>query len=117
MATTIDPQAHLATKPEAAPLRIRTLLLFLIGNRQAILDIAANRQALWIGALFVLSAAFARDYDGEDLLHEPWHLLIPFAASLVASFLLFMLIDFSVSAGDGKKSSSFSAYLSFLTLF
>ena len=35
MATTIDPQANLATKSETAPLRIRTLFLFLIGNRQA----------------------------------------------------------------------------------
>ena len=117
MATTIDPQTNLAAKSEIAPLRTRTLLLFLIGNRQAILDIAANRHALWIGALFVLSAAFARDYDGEDLLHEPWHLLIPFAASIVASFLLFIFVNFPAFAEDGKRPSAFSAYCSFLALF
>ena len=117
MATTIDPQAHLATKPEAAPLRIRTLLLFLIGNRQAILDIAANRHALWIGALFVLSAAFARDYDGEDLLHEPWHLLIPFAASIVASLLLFIVACGRLYLRKTDRPPFFSAYRSFLALF
>src|SRR6516225_4864139 len=69
--------------------RIRTLLAYWIGNRQAVLDIASNRSVLWVGLLFVFSAAFARDYDGEDLLHEPWRLLIPLGASLAASFLLF----------------------------
>ncbi len=40
--------------------------------------------------LFVLSAGFAREYDGQDLLHEPWHLLLPVVASLAASLLLFL---------------------------
>jgi hypothetical protein len=68
---------------------IRTLLRYLIGDRQAILDLAASRWTLLVGFLFVLSAALAREYDGKDLLHEPWHLLLPLGASLVASALLF----------------------------
>jgi len=35
-----------------------------------------------------LLPAFAREYDGEDLLHEPWHLLLPLVASLATSFIL-----------------------------
>jgi hypothetical protein len=68
---------------------ILTILGFLMGRRQSILDIAASKHAIWLGLLFVLSAGFAREYDGEDLLHEPWHLLIPFAASLATSTLLY----------------------------
>jgi len=58
---------------------IGTLLRYLIGDRKAILAIAGSRHSLWIGFLFVLSAGLAREYDGEDLLHEPWHALIPLA--------------------------------------
>lgn len=70
----------------------RTLLRFLAGDRQAILDIADSPRALWLGALLVLSAGLAREYDGEDLLAEPWHLLIPFGASLVTAGLLYLLV-------------------------
>lgn len=66
---------------------IRTLFLYLIGNRQAILAIAANRSALLIGFLFVLSAGLAREYDNHDLVHEPWHVLLPLVASAPASGL------------------------------
>jgi hypothetical protein len=55
-------------------MQVRTIFLYLIGNRQAILDIAADRRWLGIGALFVLSAGLAREYDQEDLVHEPWFL-------------------------------------------
>jgi hypothetical protein len=70
-------------------MNLRTLLRYLIGDRQAILDLAASRWTPAVGFLFVLSAGFAREYDGADLLHEPWHLLLPLAASLGASLLLF----------------------------
>jgi hypothetical protein len=69
-----------------------TLFRYLIGNREAILTIAGDRRCLGVGFLFVLSAALAREYDGKDLLHEPWHLLIPFGASLAASLLLSLLV-------------------------
>lgn len=74
-------------------MRIRTWLRYLIGDRQAILEVAANRRAVWIGFLFVLSAGFAREYDGEDLLHEPWYLFFPLIASLITSFVLFLCSD------------------------
>jgi hypothetical protein len=96
---------------------LRTWFLFLLGNRQAILDLASDRGALAVGAVFVLSAGLAREYDGKDLVHEPWHLLIPYAASLGTSFLLFTLL-FIVGRTKGWEGPGFwSAYLSFLTLF
>ena len=51
---------------------IRTLLRYLVGDHQAILDLAATRWTLVVGFLFVLSAGFAHEYDGQDLRREPW---------------------------------------------
>jgi hypothetical protein len=96
---------------------VRTLALYLIGNRQAILDLAADRRCLWVGLLFVLSAGFAREYDGEDLLREPWHLFVPVGASLLASFLLFLIACGPVFLQREGRPPFLSAYRAFLTLF
>ncbi len=96
---------------------IGTLLHYLIGDRRDILEIAGNRHALWIGLLFVLSAGFAREYDGEDLLHEPGYLLLPLAASLLSSLLLFS-VAYGATVVKGQSVLAFSSrYLSFLGLF
>jgi hypothetical protein len=97
--------------------RVRTLLRYLIGDRRAILDLAADRRAVWVGLLFVLSAGFAREYDGQDLLREPWHLLVPAGASLVASFLLFLVACGAVFLRKHGRPRFGAAYRSFLTLF
>lgn len=73
-------------------MNLRTYVCFLFGQRQAILKAAGARGLLGLGLLFVLSAGIAREYDAEDLLHEPWHLLLPLGASLVGSLLLFAVI-------------------------
>jgi len=96
---------------------LRTLFLYLIGNRQAIRAIAADRRALWIGLLFVLSAGFAREYDGEDLLHEPWYALIPVGASLASSFVLYTA-TYGVACLKRTSGPNFAlGYRSFLGLF
>src|SRR4051794_11153260 len=96
---------------------IGTLLRYLIGDREAILAIAGTRHSLWIGFLFVLSAGLAREYDGEDLLHEPWHALIPLAASLASSLGLFTLAyGQAVCKGESWREAP-GRYLSFLGLF
>ena len=69
----------------------RTLGHYLLGRRPAILEIARCREAVWLGLAFVLLAGIARDYDGEDLLAQPYWLALPFAASLVTSLLLYGL--------------------------
>jgi hypothetical protein len=94
---------------------VLTLLGFLVGDRQSILAIARSRSALWIGFIFVLSAGFAREYDDEDLLAEPWHLLLPLGASLASSLLLWLLVW---SERDRERRVPFWAgYRSFLGLF
>lgn len=96
---------------------IANLLQFLVGQRQAILKIAETPAAVWLGLLLVLSAAFAREYDGEDLLHAPWHLVLPAAASLVTSALLFGTV-WVVSRGSSPHWSVIpSAYRSFLGIY
>ena len=89
------PQAEAqATPTNVSPAVVSplTVLRFLIGNRQAILDIARSRNTLSLGGILVLSAGFAREYDGEDLLREPWHLVIPHAASLVTCLILYCMV-------------------------
>ena len=96
---------------------IRTLLEFLIGDRDAILQIAQSRRALWLGLVFVLSAGFAREYDGEYLLREPWHLLIPVGASMLSAFVLHLLL-MCVRRIRGAKDIEFGLdYRRLLTLF
>jgi hypothetical protein len=47
------------------------------------------------------------EYDGEDLLHEPWYLLVPLAASLAAWFGLFFLVWIFTSKESPAFSQSF----------
>jgi hypothetical protein len=95
---------------------IVTIGRFLIGQRQAILDIAASRHAIWLGLLFVFSAGFAREYDGEDLLHELWHLLIPLIASLATSTLLYCLL-WIVVRGWVTIPNEWRTFGAFVTLY
>src|SRR5262245_28689521 len=97
-------------------MRLRDLGLCLIGDREAILAIATDRRALWVGLLFVLSAGFARDHDGEYLLREPWHVLIPLGASLAGSFVLFLIVGGKIFL-RASRPSFWPSYRSFLTLF
>lgn len=95
---------------------IAKLLKFFVGNEKAILEIGDTKPALWLGLSFVLSAGFAREYDGEDLLHEPWHLLIPLGASLLSSFVLYGVV-WCVAFCRKAKNPFWHGYIRFLTLF
>lgn len=95
----------------------KTLAQFLIGNREAILRAASCPSALWVGLLFVFAAGIAREYDGEDLLHEPWHLLIPLAASLVSSAVLFLLVRWIAWIHGAVQPDLATGYRVFLTLY
>ncbi|MFO0947493.1 MAG: hypothetical protein U1D30_16475 [Planctomycetota bacterium] len=96
-------------------MRVTTLVGFLFGFRNSVLAVANCRQAAWLGLLFVISAGFAREYDAEDLLHDPWYLLLPVAASLVTSLILFLLVELRFSrrakTEDGMDSAEPSAAL------
>jgi hypothetical protein len=96
---------------------IMTLLRYLMGGRSAILSLAASPGVLALGMLFVMSAGFARDYDGVDLLQEPGHLLVPAGASLVASLVLFVLAYLCAPRWRQPAPTFFGAYRCFLGLF
>ena len=81
---------------------LRTLARFLIGRADAILTFAYHPQALVVGLALVLATALARNYDTEDLLHEPWHLLGSFAAALIGALVLYGLLRI---AGRGRRSA------------
>ncbi len=103
--------------PTAARVTPLTIVTYLFGSQESIRRIAQSPSAVWIGALFVLSAGFAREYDGEDLAAEPWHLLIPFAASLVTSFLLFACV-YGAALRRGAVDTDFGTlYCRFLGLY
>ena len=69
--------------------------LFLLGNGEAIRRLAATPRLWVVGLLFTVSAGLAREYDAEDLLAEPWHLLIAPGASLVAATTLWLFVQLS----------------------
>lgn len=98
-------------------MQLITLWRFLFGDREAILTIARSPQALRVGLLFVLGAGLAREYDKESLVNEPWHLLIPFGASLLTSFVLFNLFYWPQRFRASDSPSFASAYRAFLQVF
>jgi hypothetical protein len=96
---------------------IGTLLRYLIGERTAILTLAEHPRSWLVGLIFVLSAGFAREYDQEDLLHDPWYLLLPLGASLLSSFLLFCVLYGPTMLLRKPGPPFLTAYRAFLGLF
>jgi len=120
MTITMTTRPTQMTQPPAADvddtrerLSVAHLFGFLIGRRESIVVAARDRATLIVGFLFVMAAALAREYDGEDLRREPWHLLIPLAASLGLSFLLFVI----VRRWGNPERTFWGEYRSFLGLF
>jgi hypothetical protein len=98
-------------------MRVAAIPAYLLGNRRAILEIAADRSALGIASVFVLSAALARNYDRVSLLHEPWRLAGPFVASLAISGPLFLTVYLFARSKGMHGPGICRAYLSFLALY
>jgi hypothetical protein len=118
--TTTDARVDRFAKPQAdgepaasGRFSVAHLFGFLIGRRESILVAARDRATPLVGLLFVCAAALAREYDGEDLRRQPWHLLIPLGASLALSFLLFVIIR----RWRDTRRTFWSEYRSFLGLF
>jgi len=101
-------------------MRVSVIPRYLIGSRSAILELASSRMTILYAILFVISAAFAREYDGEDFLHEPWHILRPLGASLIVGTILFVPIQIVSklrSKEDIQRPNLETAYLTFMGLF
>ncbi|WP_010588423.1 hypothetical protein [Schlesneria paludicola] len=96
---------------------LSTVVAYLFGSRAAILNLASNRGTIWLSLLLVISAGFAREYDGEDLLHQPAHLFLPLIASLATSMLLFSLIYLLSLRRQAGTGNFLGAYLIFLGLY
>lgn len=89
--------------------------LYLVGNRQAILRLAASPGALGVGALLVLTAGIARNYDHLDLLRNPEWIIAPFLISLISCALVFLSLLFRFNLD--LKGKLFPQFTTFLALF
>ncbi len=99
-------------------LRLTTVLRFLVGEKVAIKEIAADRGALWAGLAFCLSTAFARHYDNKCLVREPWFVLAPAGAALLTSSILFAAMYLFIAIKSRRIHRGYGqAYLSFLGLY
>lgn len=79
------------TEPADTSITLQTLLAFLFGSPVAIRQVAGSQEATWLGLVLVALAGFAREYDQESLLHAPWVLLVPLAASFALSLVLWIM--------------------------
>lgn len=68
-----------------------TLLKFLCGEADAIRVVAASPDTLFVGAIFVFSAALARTWQRQDLTAKPWLMAVPFLASIGSSAAFVLL--------------------------
>lgn len=68
------------------------LFLYLFGNRRSIERIAATPWAWLVGAVLVLSAGIARNYDHLDLLRQPSWFIGPFVVSLISSLFIYLWV-------------------------
>ncbi len=91
---------------------------YLIGNRAAIERIAATRWAWVVGAILVLSAGIARNYDHLDLLRNPEWFIGPFVASLISAVFIYLWLIFLLRPEKGsddaqapQKMRSFGTFL------
>ena len=91
------------------------LFLYLVGNRRAIERIASSRHALWAGAMLVLSAGVARNYDHLYLVAQPEWIYGPFGMSLFSAIFIWLILRTEISRPpDQVKPPTFRT---FLTLF
>ena len=98
-------------------LTVSGLFRFLLFDAQAIRAVAASNKTFWLGLLFVLAAGFAREYDGEYLLAEPWHLVLPLVASLVGCFAMVVLIFVFLKVQKAEEATFLETLRSFLNVY
>jgi hypothetical protein len=93
------------------------LFLYLFGNRRSIERVAASPWAWLVGAVLVLSAGIARNYDHLDLLRQPSWFIGPFAASLVSSVFVFLWVFPGLKMYALKeKGGNFATFLKLIWL-
>jgi hypothetical protein len=93
------------------------MALYLVGSRQAILDLAGSRWTLVVGLLLVLSGTLARAYDTADLVSEWPVLLHGVGVSLVNSLILYAIVYSAGARLMENKPGFWRGYRVFLGLF
>lgn len=88
--------------------------LFLLGSRKSIERIAGSRIALWIGALLVITAGIARNYDHLLLTQQFEWIYGPFLMSLFSAILMFFSL--SVGVNVDRCWREFGVFVSFFWL-
>lgn len=104
-------------EPAPGPLETADLLRVLVGDADAIRRAAADPRAVWIAALLVLSAGLGREYDGEYLVAEPWHLAISPVASFAVAFVIYLGVRAVGPWAGGPWPRFLPGFRQFLTLF
>jgi len=94
-----------------------TIAGYLIGSRQAIVELSRTRWSLVVGLMFVLSGGLARYYDSAYLPEEWTTLLRGVTVSVGNSFILYSLLYLAVGSQRGANPSFWKGYISFLGLF
>ncbi|MDX1680756.1 MAG: hypothetical protein R3242_08500 [Akkermansiaceae bacterium] len=101
------------SKQSPDTMRVFDPFLFLIGHRGAIERIAATPWALLVGAVFVVSAGIARNYDHLVLTQEPEWIAGPFIASIATTLFIYFWVWTGLRLRKTKGERNF---LTFLTL-
>ena len=91
------------------------LFRYLAGDRASIERIAASRWAWLVGAILVVTAGIARNYDHLYFLREVEWFAGPFAASVFSTVFIFIWAN--VVLRFGRHGSRWKQLLTFLTLF
>lgn len=109
-ATTIEVTKTWAdeTPSRQETLSIADLFGYLVGSRSSIEKVLQCDRSLLYGVALVFTAAVAREYDAVSLIHRPWDLLGPFAASLVLSLILYLFVTICYAV---VRKDSDDAYL------
>lgn len=96
---------------------ISDVLLFLAGDADAIRRVLTAPDAIIVAALFVASAALARNHDTRSILHRPLVLAMPFVASLGLAVLLFALIELRLTLSGAPGPPLVAGFRSFLAAY
>ncbi len=94
-----------------------SLVAFLLGSRRAIRAALGCRGLFWIAVLLTISGGFAREYDGEYLVAEPWYLAVPLLVSLAMGSVLFLVLTWCFWRSLPQGLSPGRAWLGFLACY
>jgi hypothetical protein len=101
----------------------RIILAYLLGRRDAILEVASSTASLWTGVLLVLLTAIARNYDQTHVSEKPFLWLFgPLLFSLVSGTWVFLVLNGAFLfkerfLPEGEQTSHWECWPQFMGLF